>query len=69
MFWLLIVIFFGADGQKNVQTKIEPTELACTQDASKYAKDLTSAHSKELLGLGLKCDGPLNDPSIRKEQT
>lgn len=68
MFWLLIAIFFATDGSKNVQTAIFPTEGACKAKVEQYAKDFTG-HSGDLLGIGFKCDGPFDDPTVRKDQT
>lgn len=66
MFWLLILLLFNADGTKNVQVKIEPTQQGCIQDIQKIAADLKTDHPPELVGAGFKCDGPFNDPAITK---
>lgn len=67
MFWLLIAIFFNADGSKNVQTKFEISEAACVADVTQFASDFHGHQAKELLGVGFKCDGPLDDPTIPKK--
>lgn len=66
MFWLLILLLFGDDGSKSVQTKIEPTEKACTDDIAALVSSLKADKPVELLGAGVKCDGPFNDPTVRK---
>lgn len=66
MFWLLILILFGEDGSKSVQTKPEPTEAACEADIAALVSSLKADKPVELLGAGVKCDGPFNDPTVRK---
>lgn len=66
MLFLLIVLMFNADGDKNAQVKIEPTVQACQQEADKVIADIHADRPEELIGLGVKCDGPFNDPTVPK---
>lgn len=69
MLFLLIVLMFNADGDKNAQLKFEPTAQACQQDGEKVIADIHADRPEELIGLGVKCDGPFNDPTVKKTKT
>lgn len=66
MFWLLIVVFFMVDGSKHPFVQLEPTEAACTADANLLATDAHAHPMDGLLGAGVQCDGPFDDPTVPK---
>lgn len=67
MIWLLLVVFFTTDGP-HPQTKIEPTLQACENDISQIKQALMGERPQGLMGIGLKCEGPLIDPTIQQEK-
>jgi hypothetical protein len=64
MIWLLLVVFFTADGVK-VQVKTEPTLQGCQTDVAEIKGSLNGPMPEGIYGVGLKCDGPIPDPTIR----
>lgn len=71
MFWLLIIVMFSADGTKQATVLIEPpgtTGQKCADDANKLAQQFHDHATSDIIGVGLKCDGPLDDPAILKRK-
>lgn len=69
MFWLLIVILFHRDGTKDVVAQVEPTKAACIAQANRVAVDFHDHPDPDVMGAGFKCDGPMDDPTVRKTKT
>lgn len=63
MIWLLLIVFFTSDGVK-VQVKTEPTLQGCRNDEAEINSSMTGERPPWLYGVGLKCDGPIPDPTI-----
>jgi hypothetical protein len=68
MFFVLLTIFFMTDGPKQVTAEVvnSPIASVCEAKANKYAQDFQGHTAKEILGVGFSCDGPYDDPSVRK---
>lgn len=69
MLFLLILLMFNADGSKSAQLKVEATEQQCSQDAAALVAALKAARPPELIGIGVQCDGPLDDPTVKKSES
>lgn len=69
MFWLLIVLLFHVDGTKSATVLIEPsgsTVDRCIADANALAVAFHDHPDPDIMGVGFKCDGPLDDPTVKK---
>jgi hypothetical protein len=68
MFWALILVLMAADGTKSIQAKVELTQQACAADAIKVLRDISIDQPEDLVGASVRCDGPFQDPTVRKDK-